>query len=179
MKQPSSIQQIAENMRKGEKGRLIPTLEEGQVGNLSYHTQIYTFFTEIGGSTLLYTAPNWVTLRLTLETAGPVAISTSEDVQPVLSGRGILLITGVEKEIKLPRGDRLFIGAGTVDRVAVVIEPIPWLQTIAISIERGARSIVEAVFKTFRPRTTDPFKPEDKEVPCPPKRRPFFPKGKR
>ena len=174
----SSLQQIAKNMRSGERSRLVPALEEGQLADLPYNTQTYVFFTAVNQNELLFTAPGWVTVKLTLNNAGPVAISTSQDVLPVLSGRGILLVTGIEKAIALPKGNRLFIGAAAVNSVSVVIEPIPWLQTLALSIDRNTRSIVRGIgqaVRIFRPETEE----KTNEVPCPPKHRPFFPKGRK
>lgn len=176
----SSIQQIAKNMRSGLKAVYAAEPEEGQVADLPYNTQIYTYFTVVGNSDLLFTAPGWVTVKLTLETAGPVAVSTSQDVQPVLSGRGALLPPGVEIAFTLPKGNRLYVGSAAVNRVKVVVEPLPWLQSLAISIDRNTKSIVRSVqnaVNAFRPNKAAVV--EKPEVPCPPPHRPFFPKGRR
>jgi len=100
-------------------------------------TDIYTFNTPVGGNQLIYSAESWVRLRLILETAGPVSISTKEDVIPTLSGRGILLLTNQQVEFTLPKGSRLFLTSDTVNRVKVIIEPIPFLETIVRQLEAG------------------------------------------
>ena len=89
------------------------------------HTEISTYFTQIGESRLLFSANFWCTVKLTLETAGPVAAGTREDVVPVLSGKGVLLATGVEEEWVLAKGDRVFIAAESINRVKYIVEPNP------------------------------------------------------
>jgi hypothetical protein len=89
------------------------------------HTEISTYFTQIGTSRLLFSANFWCTVKLTLETAGPVAAGTREDVFPILSGKGVLLDTGLEEEWVLAKGDRIFIGAESINRVKFVVEPNP------------------------------------------------------
>lgn len=89
------------------------------------HTEISTYFTQIGDSRLLFSANFWCKAKLTLETAGPVAAGTRESLTPVLSGLGILLDTGVEQEWVLAKGDRIFITAESVNRVKFVVEPLP------------------------------------------------------
>ena len=89
------------------------------------HTEISTYFTQIGESRLLFSANFWCTVKLTLETAGPVAAGTREDVVPVLSGKGVLLDTSLEQEWVLAKGDRIFIAAESINRVKFVVEPKP------------------------------------------------------
>ena len=44
-------------------------------------TEISTYFTaRIGTSELLYSAEDWVEITLRLETAGPVAVSTRQEI---------------------------------------------------------------------------------------------------
>ena len=123
-KDPSTAEQIS------------PT--EEQAHNQS--TDIYTLITEIGGTNLLYSSESWVTVRLILETAGPVAVSTRQELTPTLSGRGILLITDEPITFTLPRGDRLYYTADSVNRVRIIIEPVPWLGQISL----GVQSILRA-----------------------------------
>ena len=87
------------------------------------HTNIFTYFTFVGGSRLLYSAESWTKIRLRLETAGPVAVSTRQEITPVLSGKGILLPVGIPIDFNIPKGDRLFITAGAINRVTVFTEP--------------------------------------------------------
>jgi hypothetical protein len=102
-------------------------------------TDIYTYFTQpTGVSELLYSAETWVRLELALETAGPVAIGTRESVVPVLSGKGVLLSpAGEPLEFIMPKGNRLFIAAEAVNRVKVIVEPIPWLEQLLFQVEQG------------------------------------------
>jgi hypothetical protein len=108
-------------------------------------TEIYTLFTKVGDSNLLYSADKaWVRVRLRLETAGPVAVSTREDVQPVLSGKGALLYDE-DRVLTIPKGSRLWYGAQSVNRVAVVIEPVPWLEQMMLMIGEGFEKVIEAL----------------------------------
>lgn len=100
------------------------------------HTEIYTYFTQVGGNRLLYSAESWVRVRFFLETAGPVAISTRQNILPTLSGKGILLPIDVEVTFALPKGDRIFITSNTVNRVRFIIEPIPWQEQIALMMSK-------------------------------------------
>lgn len=100
------------------------------------HTRIQTYFTVANGtSQLLYSAENWVRVEFQLETAGPVAVGTLQDVTPVLSGKGILLPPdGEPVRFVLPKGDRVFIAAESINRVKFIVEPIPWLEEIFAAI---------------------------------------------
>jgi hypothetical protein len=89
-------------------------------------TEIYTFFTKPGETRLLYSAEEWVECILELQTAGPVSYSTREEVVPVLSGKGILLTTGERERFTLSKGDRLFIGAEAVNRLAFTVQPFAY-----------------------------------------------------
>lgn len=97
-------------------------------------TEISTYFTKVGGNQLLYQAEGWVKIRLMLETAGPVAVGSRDDVSPVLSGKGILLPTNVEIAFPLQKGNRIFITAGAVNRVRLIIEPVPWAEQVTTMI---------------------------------------------
>lgn len=97
-------------------------------------TEIYTYFTKAGETKMLYAAPKWVNIRLTLETAGPVAVSNKAQVTPVLAGKGILLPTGEEVKFTVGKGTRIFIAAEAVNRVKVIIEPIPYLEEILTAL---------------------------------------------
>jgi hypothetical protein len=108
-------------------------------------TNIQTFFTTtFGTSLLLYAAEDWVNITLRLETAGPVTVSTREDVVPVLSGKGRLLPTDTDVTFTLPRGDRLFIAAESVQRVAFTVEPVPWLGQILMAMDKGFGALVQS-----------------------------------
>jgi hypothetical protein len=97
----------------------------------TYVTEAYTYFTQADGkSHLLYSAENWVKIKLELETAGPVAVGTAANITPVLGGRGILLDDDELYEVVLPRGTRFYITSEATNRVSVTIEPIPWLEQL-------------------------------------------------
>jgi hypothetical protein len=112
----------------------------------TYRTEIYSYFTEASSETqLMYSAENWVKIKLTLQTAGPVSVGTSASIVPAISGRGILLDTGVPFETNLAKGTRFYVTSETVNRINVTIEPIPWLEQIdedAISSQGAVRKAV-------------------------------------
>ncbi len=64
-----------------------------------------------------------LTVRLLLETAGPVSVSTRSDLFPIGSGKGIQLSNVLWTMVNLDPGQRLFIGATGINRVAVIIGP--------------------------------------------------------
>ncbi len=124
----------------------IPNAKGGEARTLqTYRTEIYTYFTEVSqGQQLLYSAENWVRIKLTLETAGPVAIGTSAQIAPVLSGKGRLLDTAQEYEIYLARGTRVYVAAESVNRISVTIEPIPWMEQLSAEIVSVAAAVSAA-----------------------------------
>ena len=116
----------------------------------TYRTDIYTYFTESTSETqLLYSAENWVKIKLALQTAGPVAVGTIASLAPVLSGHGILLDPDAEPfEAFLPKGTRFYITSETVNRISVTIEPVPWLEQIDldnIASQNGTRNAVISI----------------------------------
>ena len=88
----------------------------------SKFTDMRTLFTEIGGSIPFYTAESWVKVKLRLETAGPVAVSTRSEIEPVLGGNGALL-NDVDTVFVLSKGDMLYYTAQAVNRVRFITEP--------------------------------------------------------
>ena len=145
-----ATQRLTSELRApGEVGRAIPGQVQAQfaaqeqatkpVGTpdipaATGRTEISTYFTKVGGNHLLYQAESWVRVRLMVETAGPVAIGSRDDVEPVLSGKGIRLPTDIEIPFSLAKGNRVFITATAVSRVRFIVEPIPWAEQIAIMI---------------------------------------------
>lgn len=102
-----------------------------QVGTGENRIQVSTYFTKALGTDLLYAGDRiWTRVRLVLLTAGPVAVGQFNDITPVLSGKGLLLVTGQPVSFDIAKGNRLFIAAQSVNRVSVSIEPYPWLETI-------------------------------------------------
>jgi hypothetical protein len=95
-------------------------------------TELWTLTTQVfGESQLFITAESWIQVRLRLQTAGPVAVSTREDIVPVLSGRGALLEDDEDTVFVMQKGDRLFYACQAVNRVRVIIEPIPAVPVVA------------------------------------------------
>lgn len=101
------------------------------------------FTTTLGESKLFYSADQWVRIKLTLETAGPVAIGIGRsDILPVLSGKGRLLTTDEEWEVYIPKGTRVYYAAENVNRVATTIEPVPWMEQLSMEIRRVAANVL-------------------------------------
>src|SRR4029077_14352506 len=79
-----------------------------QQGGGQFRTDLSTFFTKPGPSEKIYTGDRtWARVTVTLQTAGPVAIGTKATITPVLSGKGILLQTGVPKSFDIAKSDNL------------------------------------------------------------------------
>lgn len=94
-----------------------------------------TFFTKDGQTDILYNGDrNWAKITLTLETAGPVAIGTLSSLSPVLSGKGVLLVTGVPTQLVIAKGTRLFVRSTSVNRISRFVEPLPWLEQITANV---------------------------------------------
>ena len=129
-----------------EMARATPSSKGGETpGQLqTYRTEIYTYFTEPGPERLLYSAENWVRLKLTLQTAGPVAVGTRADLTPTLSGKGVLLDTDVPFEVYLSKGARFYVASGSVNRVTVTVEPIPWLEQLSGQISALGGALAQA-----------------------------------
>jgi hypothetical protein len=105
-----------------------------------YATDVFTYFTPANGQTQLVFSANdtdWVDIIMNLETAGPVAFGTKQDLSPVASGKGRLLPTGVDVHLTLPPAGRLYMVSTTVNRVAMQVSPYPWLRDI-LEAERAA-----------------------------------------
>jgi hypothetical protein len=100
------------------------------------NTQVYTHFTRVGGTALLYSCPanDWIEIILRLESAGPVAVGTTEDLAPPTTGKGRLLPLNEDVRFTLPPGGRFFIAASAINRVAVEIQPFPWLAQILLKL---------------------------------------------
>jgi hypothetical protein len=113
---------------------------------MPYSTDIWTYFTRATGITDLVYSTNpddWIDVTLLLETAGPVAYGTRQDISPVTSGKGRLLVTGVEARIALPPASRLYIVADTINRVGIQVAPVPW--------QRQIHDLEAAILKAIAP----------------------------
>jgi hypothetical protein len=125
----------------GEAGRALPdavraqshsTPIQAEIPTATGRTEIFTYTTRaLNESSLLYQAESWVRMRLILENAGAVDVSTRENITPVGSGKGITLPTDVEVQFNLNKKDRIYIASTSVNRVRVIIEPIAWGDQIA------------------------------------------------
>lgn len=104
-------------------------------------TAIWTTFTQAGGTKLLYSANTWVTVRVTLTTAGPVVVGNKQSLDPVLSGQGMLLVTDETMVFSLGSGSRLYYAADAVNRLSVVVEPVPWLRKISETLAGASKSL--------------------------------------
>lgn len=149
LRSPSLKKFASELKAGGEFGRALPGAEQQQIrGNIAAEvhegepaipfaqgrTEVSTFFTKGTGDQLLYQAEGWVRLRLMLETAGPVAVGSRDQVSPPLSGKGILLPVNVEITFPVTKGNRIFIASTSVNRVRFIIEPIPWMEQLVTMV---------------------------------------------
>ena len=98
-------------------------------------TEIYTFFarpTTDGQLPVIYNGDRqYAQVILTLETAGPVAVSTKQQILPTLSGKGQLLETNFPLSFTLAKGNRLWVSTTSLNRIKVTIQPLPWLEQFA------------------------------------------------
>lgn len=98
-------------------------------------TEVYTFFAKAstdGQPPVIYNGDRqYAQVILTLETAGPVAVSNKQQIYPVLSGKGQLLETGVPLTFYVAKGNRLWVATSSLNRIKVTVEPIPWLEQFA------------------------------------------------
>jgi len=110
-----------------------PQTEQGRAEARTY---VQTYFTKVLQETqVLYNGDRqWAKITMTLETAGPVAIGTVQKITPVLSGKGILLVTNEPMSIVIAKGTRLFVASTAVNRVRVQVEPLPWLEQITATL---------------------------------------------
>lgn len=194
MKPPSIYAGLSAELssRNPELARALPDSKGGEVPKQleTYRTEVYTYFTTPGPTTLFYSAESWVRLKLTLETAGPVAVGQRATLDPVISGKGRLLGTNEEFEVTLAKGTRFYIASGSVNRVSVTIEPIPFLEQISheinnvsLTVRKAAAAIVQglgaALLKTTAaaaPAATSKSGRTQDEMPCPPPSRGLLPR---
>jgi hypothetical protein len=112
-----------------------------------------------------------------------VDVGTSENIAPVLSGKGLSLITNMEREFWLPKGARFYVTSQTINRLSVIIEPVPMLHQIALEIVNLGNRLVEAFAgfgKTSAPGAAKTSSGKTAaEISCPTPRRIFLPKLRR
>lgn len=119
---------------------------QAQTGAGDNRTQIYTYLTKLpekGQAAVLYNGDRlWAKITLVLQTAGPVAVGQQQGIVPVLGGQGALLTTGQPYETVIAKGSRLYIAANGINRIAVKVEPLPWLEQITALIGQVAAGIM-------------------------------------
>ena len=105
---------------------------EADQGRTESRTYAQTYFTKVSNETaILYNGDRqWARVTLELETAGPVVVGTQQKITPVLSGKGMLLVTNEPKTLTIAKGTRLYIASTSINRVTVQVEPLPWLEQI-------------------------------------------------
>ena len=120
---------ISTNNTQGSVQAPSPTIAGAELS-----TELYTFFARPvtdGRFVVLYNGDRqFAEVVLTLETAGPVAVSRSQQLAPVLSGKGQLLETGVPLTFFVAKGNRIFVAATSISRIKVTVQPLPWLEQI-------------------------------------------------
>lgn len=143
----------------GELARALPDSKGGETPKQlqTYRLDVRSVFTQPSlESQELYAAEQWVRIKINLQTGGPVAVGTAESIAPVLSGKGILLDPDKTFEAYIPKGGRFYCASETVNRLDLIIEPVPWLeqmdldmiqtqQTIALTVKAIGKDIVDAL----------------------------------
>jgi hypothetical protein len=113
----------------------------------------FTYLTQIGplaaggGTPVIYNGDRlWAKVTLTLETAGPVAVGQQANLFPVLGGAGVLLQTNIPRSFDVGKGNKLYIAATAVNRVSVLVEAYPWIESILIGVE-NIQQLLTAIAK--------------------------------
>ena len=58
-------------------------------------------------------------------------LSNPRQLDPVLSGKGQQLETGVPLSFFIAKGNRIYVAATAISRIKVTIQPLPWLEQFA------------------------------------------------
>lgn len=93
-------------------------------------TKIFTF-TSAGiqasaDSQNFFSTIEWARVKLLLQTAGPVALSTFPSPFPI-GTKGIQLTPNLWTSVDIPPATRLYLASNTLQQISVMIEPIPYL----------------------------------------------------
>lgn len=134
-KQPAQLGKLGPTA--GATNRTVGSVQapSATIAGAELATEIYTFFAKPsanGQLPVLYNGDRqYAQVILTLETAGPVAVSTKQNILPVLGGTGALLDTNVPMTFTLSKGNRLWVATTSLNRIKVVIQPLPWLEQLA------------------------------------------------
>lgn len=136
MAPPSKIGRTSTNRTIGSAPSPSSTIAAAEL-----KTEIYTYFArppQNGQCAVLYNADRLqAKVTLQLETSGPVAVGTKQNILPVRSGKGTLLETGEPTFFYLAKGERLYVAATSINRIKVTIEPIPWAEQIVGLLSKG------------------------------------------
>jgi hypothetical protein len=129
-----------------------------QSGQSEYRYQANTYITKVPVTgeppQIIYNGDRlWARVTLTLETAGPVAVGENQQLTPVLSGKGQLLQTGVATTFNIGKGNKLYVAATTVNRIKVLVEAVPWLETITGLLTSVLGSMGGSVLDLVRSRS--------------------------
>ena len=104
-------------------------------------TETYSYLAQAstnGRSAVLYNGDRqYAQVTLQLETAGPVAVGQKQNLLPVLGGNGILLETGEPFVFYISKGNRIYVATTSLNRIKVIIQPLPWLEQIAGLLSKG------------------------------------------
>lgn len=105
-------------------------------------SDLYTYFAKPstdGKPAIIYNGDRqYAQIVLTLETAGPVAVGTRQNILPVLGGKGQLLQTNAPLTFTLAKGNRIYVATTSLNRIRVTIQPYPWLEQITGLLGKGA-----------------------------------------
>lgn len=88
-------------------------------------TLAFTYYTKASDTNLVYSASEWTTVRLGLQSAGPVVAGMDPNLYPVGQGKGRQLPTDRDLILVLAPADRLYLAADSIQGVGVSIEGIP------------------------------------------------------
>ena len=137
------------------------------------NTQIYTLITRAGpnpkGIDALFSADNWYEMEFQLETAGPVSVGTNSNLFPVLGGAGVLLpATGEPIRFIVGRGDRVYYAAEAVNRVKVMIKPLPFIERAVAELGAVVEGVGRAASLLRSIGRKEMPEPEPAAAPCPP-----------
>jgi len=148
VKPPQMLQRVAQAMQaSGLVERALPSSKgnEPQGQLQTYRTEIFAYFTVVGGTQLLYSAENWVRIKIEPQTAGPIAVGTRASLTPVLGGGGITLSDGDSYQAYLAKGTRFYIASESVNRVNVTVEPVPWLEQLDKNQQAASEGLRAAI----------------------------------
>lgn len=145
MGHPPSRRPVSSKIAQTTLGdRAVATAPEPSAEFITDRSKYSTFLVTPSGPgdkpSVIYTGDRlWVSVTLVLETAGPVVVGDSATLAPVLSGKGILLPTGVPLTFQIAKGTRLYVQSTALNRIKVLVQPVPWLEQVVGLLRKGLR----------------------------------------